>query len=280
MTNKIGVMQGRLLPKYKNQYQSHPIGFWEDEFLIAKNLGLDLIEFIVDLDCIEANPMMSESGLLRVEHIKKNTNVSVTSICADCFMAAPLHSSDLKIGEKSIEYLRQLIFHGSKIGITDIVIPCVDQSSLKSLNDINCFVRALNCTLSDAEYYNINLCLETDLNPIKFSRLLDYFSSPKVTVNYDTGNSASLGYDCKEELSAYGERISDIHIKDRIRGGNSIFLGEGNMNFSRFFEALKKFDYKGPFILQAYRDDEGISVFKKQLNWIKPYLSDYLGEAF
>lgn len=71
MTNKIGVMQGRLLPKYKNQYQSHPIGFWEDEFLIAKNLGLDLIEFIVDLDCIEANPMMSESGLLRVEHIKK-----------------------------------------------------------------------------------------------------------------------------------------------------------------------------------------------------------------
>ena len=30
-------MQGRLLPKYKNKYQAHPVGYWENEFPIAQN---------------------------------------------------------------------------------------------------------------------------------------------------------------------------------------------------------------------------------------------------
>ena len=36
---KIGIMQGRLLPWYKNNYQSHPVNYWESEFYIAKDLG-------------------------------------------------------------------------------------------------------------------------------------------------------------------------------------------------------------------------------------------------
>ena len=41
-------MQGRLLPKYKGRYQAHPFGYWQDEFPIASELGLDCIEFIFD----------------------------------------------------------------------------------------------------------------------------------------------------------------------------------------------------------------------------------------
>jgi sugar phosphate isomerase/epimerase len=72
-----------------------------------------------------------------------------------------------------------------------------------------------------------------------------------------------------EELEAYGSMISDIHIKDRMLGGPSVVLGEGNANFELFFKELKKYSYKGPFIMQAYRDEEGIDVFSKQLKWIK-----------
>ena len=43
-------MQGRLLPKYKGRYQAHPLGYWEDEFYIAKEFNLDCIEFIFDFD--------------------------------------------------------------------------------------------------------------------------------------------------------------------------------------------------------------------------------------
>ena len=33
--NGIGIMQGRLLPKYKERYQAHPVGYWDEEFSIA-----------------------------------------------------------------------------------------------------------------------------------------------------------------------------------------------------------------------------------------------------
>ena len=129
--------------------------------------------------------------------------------------------------------------------------------------------------LDDASRNGVNLSLETDLDPERFARLLERFSSPRVTVNYDTGNSASLGYNPREELAAYGGKISDIHIKDRVKGGGSVVLGEGDTDFDAFFDALGLFDYQGFFILQAFRDDEGVGIFGRQLNWIRPYIDAY-----
>ena len=60
-----------------------------------------------------------------------------------------------------------------------------------------------------------------------------------------------------------------MHIKDRELGSSSVILGSGNADIPGFFEYLSHFNYQGPFIMQAYRDDEGISVFKEQLEWLK-----------
>lgn len=264
-----------MLPKYKNQYQSHPVGYWSKEFDIAAKLDLDLIEWIVDLFEIEKNPLMSADGLLHIAEVTAKTGVHVGSICADCFMAAPLHSRDPLVVKSSLGYLLRLIEHASELGISDIVIPCVDQSSLASADDVARFVAALESVLDEAELRGVNLSLETDLDPERFARLLERFRSPRVTVNYDVGNSASLGYDPREELTAYGPSISDIHIKDRLEGGRSVMLGTGSADFQRFFEALLPLNYQGFFILQAYRDDEGVNIFSKQLNWIRPYIEAY-----
>jgi sugar phosphate isomerase/epimerase len=91
-------------------------------------------------------------------------------------------------------------------------------------------------------------------------------------VNYDIGNSASLGFDPIEELNAYGDRITDIHIKDRLLNGGPVTLGDGNADFEMFFNKLKEFNYKGPLIMQAYRDEEGLEIFKKQKKWIEKYI--------
>ncbi|MBT7900226.1 MAG: sugar phosphate isomerase/epimerase, partial [Candidatus Marinimicrobia bacterium] len=134
------------------------------------------------------------------------------------------------------------------------------------------FVSQINKIIPDIEKRGINLSLETDLNPKKFVELLDKFDSKRITVNYDIGNSASLGFDPIEELNAYGDKITDIHIKDRMLGEGPVMLGKGNADFQLFFKKLKEFNYKGPFIMQAYRDDEGLEMFKVQKNWIKKHL--------
>jgi sugar phosphate isomerase/epimerase len=155
------------------------------------------------------------------------------------------------------------------LSIKDIVLPCVDQSSIQTDKVRERFTEVLLSIIPETEQYFVNLSLETDLNPAQFEKLLTVLDSPRITVNYDIGNSAALGYDYTDELRAYGERISDIHIKDRELGGDSVTLGSGNADIPGFFEYLSRFNYQGSFIMQTYRDDEGISVFKDQLDWLK-----------
>ena len=272
MNNPLGVIQGRLLPKFQGRYQAHPLGYWQDEFVIASDIGLDCIEFILDYNDAEKNPLLSVGGVEEVASLSEKTGVHVKTICADYFMEAPLHSKDESIANNSLSILKRLFKASVFLGATDIVIPCVDQSSLNDVEDVNRFVSQINKIIGELDKNDINLSLETDLAPQPFADLLSKIESKRITVNYDIGNSASLGYDPVEELNAYGDRISDIHIKDRVLNGGPVVLGEGNANFELFFTKLKEFNYKGPFVMQVYRDDEGIEVFKKQLAWIQPYL--------
>ena len=274
MKNKIGVMQGRLLPKYKGNYQAHPLGYWKKEFKIARDIGLDNIEFILDFNEADANPLLKRDGVEEIKKVVKKTGVKVQTICADYFMDAPLHSLDIKVAEQSQQVMFRLIDVSALLGVTDIVIPCVEQSSLNNNDALDRFIKQMQPLVRIAEKKYINLSLETDLAPQPFLDLLSRFQSERVTINYDIGNSASLGYNPVEELNAYGSMISDIHIKDRLLGGGPVVLGEGDADFISFFNKLKEFNYKGPFIMQAYRDENGVEIFKKQLNWIGPFLNN------
>ena len=266
-------MQGRLVPKYQGRYQAFPIGMWQDEFRVAKERGLDLIEFILDFNDAEKSPLLKLGGIDEIIGVSKDTDVSVKTICADYFMEAPLHSNDDKVVKKSFKVLEKLLEAAKALKITDIVIPCVDHSSLETKEAVDRFVKQVTKIIPRIEKENINLSLETDLAPKPFIELLDKLNSKNITVNYDIGNSAALGFDSDEELTIYGDRITDIHIKDRVLGGGPVTLGEGNADFAKFFNKLKEFNYQGPFIMQAYRDDEGVEIFKKQLDWIGEYLN-------
>jgi L-ribulose-5-phosphate 3-epimerase len=275
MINKeFGIMQGRLLPKYNNRYQAHPLGYWQEEFNTAKELGISYIEFILDYDDYFLNPLMSKCGIDEILKSIDKSGVGVRSICADIFMEAPLHSEDYSVSQKSVEILLKLIRNASILGITDIVIPCVDQSALKSHNDQSRLISKLLRPVELASKCKINLALETDLAPSAFLNLINQFDSDAVKINYDLGNSASLGYDVIEEFELYGDKISDIHIKDRILSGGSVELGKGNVNFHAFFDKFAKLDFNGPIIMQVYRDDEGVQIFKKQFEWFKKQIQN------
>ena len=273
LIGSLGVMQGRLLPKFQDRYQAHPVGYWQKEFNIASEMGLDYIEFILDFNDVDLNPLLSQTGIAEIMDVVQRSGVGIRSVCADYFMEAPLHVSNSASANQSKVVLKKLLENGKELGLTDIVIPCVDQSSLQDQDSQDKLVEALSPFLELAEKTDINLALETDLSPITFLNLLKRFDSSKITVNYDTGNSASLGFDPIEEFAAYGDRISDIHIKDRKLHGSSVILGTGDTDFNSFFKALNTITFKGPFIMQVYRDEEGVSVFKEQLEWFKTILT-------
>ena len=272
---KIGVMQGRLLPKIDGRYQAHPVDKWQDEFLIASDLGLSFIEFILDFDHFESNPLMSSDRCAQIFDLSQKTGVLVKTVCADYFMEAPLHSRNKSTASTSRKVLEILIFNASKIGVTDIVLPLVDQSSVSEPELRKRFVETFKPIVKMLNDANINICLETDLPPVEFAELIANLDSNKITVNYDIGNSASLGYSPADEFLMYGTRISDVHIKDRIFGGLSVPLGDGDADFHAVLRGLAQVNYTGPLIMQAYRDELGIDIFTKQLDWLRTLLERF-----
>ena len=140
MNNKIGVMQGRLVPKYQGRYQAFPVGMWKDEFKIAKECGIDLVEFILDFNDAEESPLLKSGGVNEISEVIEDTGVSVKTICADYFMEAPLHSCDDKVANESFKKILERLIETSKgLKLTDIVIPCVDQSSLNTKEAVTRF---------------------------------------------------------------------------------------------------------------------------------------------
>lgn len=274
ISNKIGIMQGRLLSKLNGRYQAHPLGYWADEFPIAARLNLDCIEFIFDFNDYERNPLYTKEGLEEIQTVIDRTGVSVVSICADYFMEAPFHHPDKDVAAQSQHVMMNLFKNASVVGVKDIVLPCVDQSALRDSYAIELFIKNIQPVIETAEKLDVNLSLETDLGPQDFSQLLDQLPSKNVTVNYDTGNSASLGYNPIEEFENYGSRISDIHIKDRKFHGGSVILGTGDTRFDLFFAAVKTIDFRGPVIMQAFRDEQGIDIFEQQLSFFKNKLTE------
>jgi len=271
----IGVMQGRLSPKYCGHYQAHPAGYWQDEFPIAAGLGLELIEFVFDQASAEQNPLMRDSGVDEILAISEKTGVKVRSVCADYFMTAPLHGVRASAAQHSVHALETLIRLSARLGVRDIVIPCVDESRFKNQAEIEEFTARLRPLAEIAGKHNLRLALETDLAPEPFAELLEKLDSPAIAANYDLGNSAAMGHDPEKEFAAYGRRISHVHVKDRTLGGGSVLLGSGAADFQKVLASLAGYDYRGSLIMQAFRDDEGLAIFRRQLSWFCNVLAQF-----
>ena len=121
--NSIGTMQGRLLPKYNGRYQAHPYRYWQKEFPIAAELGLEYIEFILDFNNVYENPLIHSKGVNEILSLSEKTGVKVKTICADYFMEAPLHVLSKDRVKVSQKVLGTLIQNSIQLGVTDIVIP-------------------------------------------------------------------------------------------------------------------------------------------------------------
>jgi len=271
--NLIGVMQGRLLPPVEGKIQAFPGEQWKEEFSTARECGLDLIEWIFEARDWKKNAIMANPEEI-MKHSQQH-NVKVITLIADYFMNCPL----LRVSSAEVD-TRMLIFEdllkkASQVGVKFFNVPFVDNSEITSDAERDQVAHLMSRLLPQAEKLGMEIALETSLNPEKFRELLETINHPLIKVNYDIGNSASLGYDPAEEMDAYGTFIATVHIKDRVLGGSTVPLGQGDADFDTVFSRLADLNYKGPFTLQAARDGDEKATAKKYLEFINNYLNKY-----
>lgn len=262
----IGIMQGRLLPPTNNQIQCFPKDRWEEEFELAAKADLECIEWIYDLHSADMNPILTDAGINKMKFLAAKHHVHVLSLCADYFIEKPLvNVDDFELSERLL-HLEWMLTRCELMGIMRVVLPFVDNSRIETKNQSEKVCESLKQVLETAEKMGIEIHLETSLPPEEFADLLSNIPHPFLKVNYDSGNSSSLGHELDDEFTAYGSRIGSVHIKDRILGGGTVPLGTGSTNFRALKNNLKKIHYKGDFILQAARGIVGDEVSLAQDN--------------
>ena len=248
---KIGIMQGRLSNPHNYRIQSFPVFSWKQEFEKAAEYGLDVIEWIFDE--YKPNPILSSDGISEIRSLCKKHNIAINAICADYFMVEKLFHESNENLEKNIKVLKELILQAKKLEISFIEIPLVDSSSLKTTNDKMELRNNLENVIPLAEKNDVMIVLETDLPLLDFKQLLSEFNHPNIMANYDSGNSTSLGYNSKEELTTLRKWIKNVHVKDRKLHGGTVPLGSGDTDFDLFFSTLSEIQYSGDLIIQGAR---------------------------
>ena len=267
LTNEIGIMQGRLSPRIDGKIQAYPASTWQKEFEIAQEIGYSAIEWIVE-NPVETNALMTDSGKAEIKKMIASTGVRIDYVCADIFMQQPLVRMTKDTKSQNKEYLSAILKNAKEVGAIGVEIPFVDNSSIKSENEKLEFIDVMQDAFTLAKDLKLKLSLETDLPPFEFRELLERIDLDHVQANYDIGNSASLGFDPREELEAYGLKILNVHVKDRKLGSTTVPLGTGNANINFVLQKLQEIGYRGGLTMQAARGENDVETAKEQLKYV------------
>ena len=251
---KIGFIQGRLSPITNNRIQQFPWDSWQNEFAIASKIDIRLVEWTIDTFKFYQNPLISLNQWEEINTIASKNNIFIPSVTCDYFMENPPWKSDLSLIKKGII----AIFQGMKnISAKILVVPLVDNSSLLESSNVNIVKKLFTDLIPEISQNNIQIAFECDLNPERLLDFISEFDRNYFGINYDIGNSASLGFDPNKEFKAYGARIINVHVKDRKLNGTTVPLSEGDADFLRIFRLLHEENYQGNLILQTARSKEG-----------------------
>jgi hexulose-6-phosphate isomerase len=268
-------MQGRLSRPSGGRIQCFPTGTWETEFAAASEAGLDFIEWIFDAAGNEVNPLLQRGGPERIARLAADYGVVVPSVCADWFMDHPLLRGESGERRLRLETLLAVIEAGSSLAVRYVVLPFVDASRLESADEVDAFVTLMDReVLPAADAAGVEIHLETSLPPDDVRAVLGRIANPMFFINYDSGNSASLGYRVDEEFAAYGSRIGSIHIKDRVLGAGTVPLGTGDVDFVALRRCVADIRYQRNFVLQVARDADGdeIEAARRNIRFVRDHV--------
>lgn len=270
--NLIGIKQGRLSPRPYPALQAFPWGTWDLEFGLAKKIGYDYLEWMFDAENYSENPLWTKDGRKSIKRLIKETGTPVRSICADFFLSRPFYRENTYSIEENIEVLKKLVICAREIGANLILLPVLENSAILKESEAQRLISVLKESQQVLENNNVRIGIETELPINECLDLCRKINSSMVGVYYDTGNYAACGHDLATDLADLGSYVYGVHVKDRLLGGRSVFLGTGDTDFQKVFHALVSMDYAGNLTLEAYYEDDPSGTASHNLQFVKRFL--------
>ena len=248
-------MQGRLSKSLTGKIQEFPIRTWEKEFELANQLGLRTIEWTLDYANFKLNPLFNLKEQLKIRYLQDQFSIRIPSITLDCFVEAPFYKRNELTGLASdTNDLLWIVENLQNVEVNILVLPIVAESGVFNKDSLSNLIECLNRIEKDLAKTKKQIAIECEFDINSIATLLSELNPDYFGINFDMGNSASLGHNPEEELTVCSGRILNIHIKDRLLAGHTVKLGNGAVNFQKIAQLLNNQGYAGNMILQAARD--------------------------
>lgn len=279
MRNRIGFMQGRLVDQIDGKIQAFPVQQWRDEFPAAQKLGLNWLEWTLDAEGLEDNPFCTVAGREEIQHLSAGYGLQVGTVTGDCFMQRPFWKSDGKELTQRLRELDLIIESAASLRVSHVVVPLVDNGSLDTAEQETLLITELMRRVAFLRTTGVRIVFESDFAPDPLAAFIAKLPADVFGINYDIGNSASLGFDPFIEFATYGQRIYNVHMKDRLLGGTTVALGAGSANFDAVFDSLGHIRYLGLVILQTARAKDGdhAGTLARYIDKTQALMERYLG---
>lgn len=250
-------MQGRLCERVAGKIQAFPWRDWENEFPAAAAIELHLMEWTLDQERLYENPLMTIEGQYKIRALCQKHDLAIPSLTGDCFMQAPFWKVDGQMRADLQADFLAISRACAAVGIRMMVVPLVDNGRLETVEQEDVLVEFLLAQHSSLAELRLQVIFESDFTPSELARFIARLPAERFGINYDIGNSAALGFKPAEEFAAYGDRVVNVHVKDRLLGGTTVPLKTGSADFDAVFIALAHHQYRGNFILQTARAAQG-----------------------
>ena len=255
--SSIGIMQGRILPKYIDQLQVFPIDTWYKELGVAKDIGFQHIELLWD----NKQDIKNAKGL--AGFTSESSQLHALSICVDSICSCTSLENVLN------EILD--VINTFKEGIPAIlVIPLLGEATINTADRLKEFVDKLNMhqVMKLIKEYNVKLALELDMPAIEVIKGLKLANPDLIGICLDSGNLWYYSDSPIDDIYILADKIIHVHIKDRDKEGANVLLGNGLVDFYSFSKALESIEYSDIVTLETkyFKDPENEA--KKNLRYI------------
>jgi len=274
MTDKtrFGIVQGRLTKTPGNELQWFPQEYWQQEFNIASELGIDYIELIAEVQHNPNNPIWTDIGCEEIQQLVKKNKLTLHALCNDYIVEHDL--LDESVVDQNIKLLEQ----AKKLNVEKYIMPLFEDSEL-NVDNMDTFVEPIRKISKFAHKKGITTCLETILTGEELVTFLDMIDRPYVKAVYDTGNRVAFGHNLAADIRLLGDEISHVHIKDKNAENSNVLLGTGLVNFSEVFHALKDVQYNGPFTFETTRGTDPQKTAIYNMNVVDFFKQDALSNV-
>jgi len=260
---EFGFIQGRMTsPPSKKILQYFPKKNWRKEFYHANRFKFNFIEYFGEREFNKSNPIWNKKNLIEINDLVKKNNLYNYSFCDDFFI-----NNNLVNYKDFDRYYSVIVENLSIINIKVYVLALFEKSMLNKKNLKN-FVQRLQEISEKLSTKKIKLALETNLEAQFLIKLIKLINRKNVFIVYDTGNRFKKKKSQFKEIIKLKKYICHFHLKDKNLHGKNVVLGNGCVNFSSIFKAIKHNKYKERYTFETNRGVNPIITMRNNKDFI------------